>query len=483
MKYYYEGCPSWKWFYPFHYAPFASDLKNIERFRKDCDSFEMGQPFKPIEQLMSVFPSDSAHAIPQPSRWLMSDPESPIIDFYPKEIACDPNGKAMPWLWVVLLPFIDEERLLCALKPTEEKWSPYAKLCNARGIDDGYVYCHISHALASAVTPVIESKDPKQKYAIDDNGIFGELRQPLSNEVYPLDKKSVINPPASSTKIKSENLDELLTSPIEPNAALCAAFSEPKNKIHMSTMLEAAEPPKQVLGRDDYRIRRPRLNRGGGTIANMGTGRSGQSHNNGYGSMNIGSYERDLAQRSGRSHQMHQAGTRAWGAMEPTPKRHHGGHQGGYNQNQYNQNQRQQQYQPSLFQQPFQHGNNRGGNHGRGVQNNHHHRSQNNHNQQHRSQNNHNNGGGCWQPPPQNNHTRWQAPPPRHQQHQRHQPPPRQGYNFQQFNNQPSARNHSQQQPRGPVQGRGRSGVSANVMNNLRSQLKSTLNRNKKDQR
>jgi 5'-3' exonuclease len=48
MKYYYEGCPSWKWYYPFHYAPFASDLRNIERFQKDCESFELCEPFKPV---------------------------------------------------------------------------------------------------------------------------------------------------------------------------------------------------------------------------------------------------------------------------------------------------------------------------------------------------------------------------------------------------------------------------------------------------
>jgi 5'-3' exoribonuclease 2 len=45
----------------------------------------------------------------------MMDPESPIIDFYPKDVPVDPNGKAMPWLWVVLLPFIEEDRLLAAL--------------------------------------------------------------------------------------------------------------------------------------------------------------------------------------------------------------------------------------------------------------------------------------------------------------------------------------------------------------------------------
>ena len=330
MKYYYEGCPSWKWFYPFHYGPFASDLRNIERFQKDCESFELCDPFKPVEQLLAVLPEDSSHAVPKEARWLMGDPESPIIDFYPKDVPCDPNGKAMPWLWVVLLPFIDEERLLAALTPTMEKWTPKELLCNSRGLDDGYLYLHKDNPLSKETVFILKAKDKytKDKFQLSEKDIaktssfFGFLRKPLSNEIYGVDEDSSVPLPATASKISRSS--EVFSDPIEPNEAVCFAFTEPTITNHRSEILRGAFLPPSILTNEDRRIRRPRLNRGGDTIANLGGGN--KSHASGYGSMNISSYERDLAMKTGRGRQMNQAGTRSWGSMEPTPKRFHGGH-------------------------------------------------------------------------------------------------------------------------------------------------------------
>ena len=92
MLYYYQGCASWKWFFPEHYSPFASDFKLLGDFRP---RFERGQPFRPLEQLMAVFPPASRELIPPPLRPLMTDPESSIIDFYPTSFEIDLKGKAV----------------------------------------------------------------------------------------------------------------------------------------------------------------------------------------------------------------------------------------------------------------------------------------------------------------------------------------------------------------------------------------------------
>lgn len=144
LYYYYKGCPSWNWFYKYHYSPRISDINRgikdmIEKGETEV-KFDLAKPFKPFEQLMAVLPARSRKLMPDVYRLLMTDERSPIIDFYPEEVAVDLNGKTASWEAVVLLSFVDEKRLLEVLRPIESKLTPEETKRNSYGTDIMFVF-------------------------------------------------------------------------------------------------------------------------------------------------------------------------------------------------------------------------------------------------------------------------------------------------------------------------------------------------------
>uniref|UniRef100_A0A8C0GNK2 5'-3' exoribonuclease 1 n=1 Tax=Chelonoidis abingdonii TaxID=106734 RepID=A0A8C0GNK2_CHEAB len=113
LHYYYHGVQSWSWYYPYHYAPYLSDIRNISKLKIQ---FELGKPFMPFEQLLAVLPAASKDLLPKCYQHLMTSEDSPIIEYYPPDFKTDLNGKQQEWEAVVLIPFIDEKRLLQAME-------------------------------------------------------------------------------------------------------------------------------------------------------------------------------------------------------------------------------------------------------------------------------------------------------------------------------------------------------------------------------
>ncbi len=160
LKYYYQGVPSWNWYFPYHYAPFASDFIDINDAITDFD--KPSQPFNPFEQLMAVFPAASKKHVPEQWQILMTDPNSPIIDFYPEDFAVDLNGKKQSWQGVALLPFVDEKRLMKAIEPLYGKLNEEQQKRNTRGNDR--IFVRKSHTLYDSLKSIYEQDGNEKKY-------------------------------------------------------------------------------------------------------------------------------------------------------------------------------------------------------------------------------------------------------------------------------------------------------------------------------
>ncbi|TPX15223.1 uncharacterized protein E0L32_004781 [Thyridium curvatum] len=295
LLYYFQGCPSWDWYYPYHYAPFAADFVDLSKMKI---SFEKGRISKPFEQLMSVLPAASRHALPEVFHDLMLNQDSEIIDFYPEDFEVDLNGKKMAWQGVALLPFIDMSRLLEAV---EKKYPLLSREDQVRnGV--GKVLLMLSDAhpgLYDEITTNFYSKrQGAPKFKLDprtSDGLAGRVEKvdeylPHGSLVYPLERSAMPD--------------------IEYDRSLSVHYEIPSQSHgHKSMLLRGVKLPDVVLDRNDKeqlksKTSRSGRNHGGAPFNNRG-GYHGGGRNEGrnepgyYGSS--GSYARPQPSYGGRN--------------------------------------------------------------------------------------------------------------------------------------------------------------------------------------
>lgn len=196
LLYYFQGCPSWEWYYPYHYAPFAADFVDIDNMEI---SFEKGRIFRPFEQLMGVLPAGSRQAIPKEFHHLMTCPDSDIIDFYPEDFKIDLNGKKWEWQGVALLPFIDSQRLLDTMAKIYPSLPPDVAARNGVG-KDVLLFAETNRPLYEEVTKSFYSKKRGPRH-IQLNprvsqGLTGEIEKndahlPHSTLTFPLSSEEM----------------------------------------------------------------------------------------------------------------------------------------------------------------------------------------------------------------------------------------------------------------------------------------------------
>ncbi|KAK1656507.1 XRN 5'-3' exonuclease N-terminus-domain-containing protein [Colletotrichum godetiae] len=267
LLYYFQGCPSWEWYYPYHYAPFAADFVELDKMDVH---FEKGRISKPFEQLMSVLPAASRHALPEVFHDLMLNEDSNVIDFYPSDFEIDLNGKKMAWQGVALLPFIEMPRLLAAIETKYPLLSEADKARNGVG-RDVLLLSDAHHELYDEITTGFYSKKkgaPTLKLSPrTSDGLAGNIEKipdylPHGELVYPLERGGMPN--------------------LDYDRSLRVWYTFPESSHpHKSMLLRGAKPPAPALDRNDIETLKGKSARGGRGYGGVPFQRGGGHHNGG----------------------------------------------------------------------------------------------------------------------------------------------------------------------------------------------------------
>jgi len=233
---------------------------------------------------MGVLPAASRQAIPEIFHPLMTDPDSEIIDFYPKDFVVDLNGKKFAWQGVALLPWIDSERLLAAMAKKYPLLSPEVAARNGVG-QDVLLFAEAHHDLYADIATNFYSKkqgppqlklNPKSSDGLTGKVMKNEAHLPHGSLIFPLSQGAM------------PNLDE--------DRSISVHYEMPKSShIHKSMLLRGVKfalpalTPSEIAEAKGKAARSGR-NHGGVPLSGNGRGRNsfnyassnqyGSSHNN-----------------------------------------------------------------------------------------------------------------------------------------------------------------------------------------------------------
>ncbi|KAL8436179.1 hypothetical protein ACSSS7_001909 [Eimeria intestinalis] len=198
--YYYRGPDGsgWRWFYPYHYAPFMHDVLDCNIFSVNPSDMHnpslapsaqagsrisnvrdlsylidrvialpIGQPYSPFMQLLSILPPQSAELLPMQLRPLLLSPPRELAASFPRDFEIDMEGVKVPWGGVTLLPFIDEQVLERIVEPLLTQLPPEVLQRNGVGKIVLLMRKHEGHEMREAQQQLGESGVAERLSALD----------------------------------------------------------------------------------------------------------------------------------------------------------------------------------------------------------------------------------------------------------------------------------------------------------------------------
>jgi 5'-3' exonuclease len=118
MKYYFESCKSWSWFYKYSNSPTLNDLEKYLDFNINKILKHDNEVYTPFEQLMLVLPPQSSSILPDKIEKFMTSFKSPVIEYYPIDYRLETLNKIFYWQCHPVLPIINDTKIKDIIKNT-----------------------------------------------------------------------------------------------------------------------------------------------------------------------------------------------------------------------------------------------------------------------------------------------------------------------------------------------------------------------------